>query len=63
MWLAVIISGVVAMCLSIGIRRGFLSDVLEGNQEIFENVSVAAVKVSLFALGLLVTLGALVELR
>lgn len=63
MWLAVIVSGVVAMCLSIGIRREFLSAVLEGNQEIFENVSVVAVKVSLFSLGLLITLGALIELR
>ena len=63
MWLAVIVSGVVAMCLSIGIRREFLSAVLEGNQEIFENVSVVAVKVSLFSLGLLIALGALTELR
>ncbi|WP_334115666.1 hypothetical protein [Ligilactobacillus sp.] len=62
MWLAVIISGIVSMCLSIGIRREFLSAILEGNQEIFENVSVIAVKVSLFSLGLLVTLGALIKL-
>lgn len=62
MWLAVIVSGIVSMCLSIGIRREFLSAILEGNQEIFENVSVIAVKVSLFSLGLLVTLGALIKL-
>ena len=63
MWLAVIILGVVAMCLSIGIKKQFVSAVLEGNQAIFKNVSVVAVKVSLFSLGLLVTLGALIELR
>ena len=62
MWLAVIVLGVVAMCLSIGIKKEFVSAVL-GNQAIFKDVSVVAVKVSLFSLGLLVTLGALIELR
>ena len=63
MWLAVIILGIVAMCLSIRIKNEFVSAVLEGNQAIFKNVSAVAVKVSLFSLGLLVTLGALIELR
>ena len=61
MWLAVIILGVATMCLSIVVKKEFVLNVLESNQAIFENVSVASVKISLFSFGLLVTFGALIE--
>ncbi len=61
MWLAVIILWVATMCLSIVVKKEFVLNVLESNQAIFENVSVASVKISLFSFGLLVTFGALIE--